>query len=89
MQSAKTPLAVNPFWYTGATAPVEWKQLFSSLKMAIMACDINEVDTLLKLKPQATGLFCASLPTYEDEFEGETDDEARQDIENNETKDGE
>ena len=25
-QSAKTPLGVNPFWETGATPPIEWRQ---------------------------------------------------------------
>ena len=76
-QSAKTPLGVNPFWEQGATPPIEWKQWFSTLKMAIMARDSIEVDKLLKLKPQPTDLFYPTLPTYEEEFEGETEDEAR------------
>ena len=76
-QSAKTPLGVNPFWETDATPPIEWRQWFSILKMAIMARDSIEVDKLLKLKPQPTDLFYPTLPTYEEEFEGETDDEAR------------
>ena len=41
-----------------------------------MAPDKIEVDKLLKLKPGPTDLFYPTLPTYED-FEGETDDEAR------------
>ena len=76
-QSAKTPLGVNPFWESGATPPIEWKQCFSTLKMAIMARDSIEVDKLLKLKPQPTDLFYPTLPTYDEEFEGEKEDEAR------------
>ena len=45
--------------------------------MAILARDNIEVDKLLKLKPHATDLFHHTLPTNEDDFEGETDKEAR------------
>ena len=79
-QSAKTPLGVNPFWEQGATPPIEWKQWFSTLKMAIMA------NKLLKLKPQPTDLFYPTLPTYEEEFEGETEDEARNREQRNERR---
>ena len=76
-QSAKTPLGVNLFWDAGETPPIEWKQWFSTLKMAIMARDSIEVGKLLSLKPQPTDLFYPTLPTYEEEFEGETEYEAR------------
>ena len=76
-QSAKTQLEVNPFWESGATPPIEWKQWFSTLKMARVARDSIEVDELLRLKPQPTDLFYPTQPTFEEEFEGETDDEAR------------
>ena len=85
-QSAKTPLGVNPFWESGATPPIEWKQWFSTLKMAIMARDSIEVDKLLKLKPQPTDLFYPTLPTYEEEFEGETEDGARNREQRNERR---
>ena len=42
-----------------------------------MARNSIEVDKLLKLKPRPTDLFYPTLPTYEEEFEGETEDEAR------------
>ena len=42
-----------------------------------MARDSIEVHKLLELKPQPTDLFYPKLPTYEEEFEGETDDDAR------------
>ena len=80
-QSAKTPLGVfgveqHLFWESGSTPPRELKQWFSTLEMAIMARDSIEIDKLLKLKPQPTDLFYPTLSTYEEEFEGKTDDEA-------------
>ena len=44
--------------------------------MAIKARNSIEVDKLLKLKPQPIDLFYPTLPTYEEEFEGETEDAA-------------
>ena len=85
-QSAKTPLGVNRCWESGATPPIEWRQWFSTLKMAIMARDTIEVDKLLKMKPQPTDLFYPTLPTYEEEFEGETEDEARNRVQRNERR---
>ena len=46
--------------------------------MAIMARDNLVVDKLLKLKPTRAEIFYPNLPTYEDAFEGETEDEERQ-----------
>ena len=86
-ESAKSPLGLNSFWEAGATPSTEWKQWFSKIKMAIMARDNIEVDKLLKLKPQATDLFYPTLPTYEDEFEGEKI--TKQGTKNKETKEGE
>ena len=85
-QSAKTPLGVNPFWESGATPPIEWKQWFATLKMAIVARDSIDVDKLLRLKPQPKDLFYPTLPTYEEVFEGETEDEARQREQKNERR---
>ena len=64
-QSAKTPLGVNPFWKSGATPPIEWRQWFFTLKMAILARDSIEVDKLHTLKRQHTDLFYPTLPTYD------------------------
>ena len=51
-----------------------------------MTRDSIEVDKLLKLKPQPTDLFYPTLPTYEEEFEGETEDEARNREQRNERR---
>ena len=51
-----------------------------------MARDSIEVDKLLRLKPQLTYLFYPTLPTYDEEFEGETDDEARNKEQRNERR---
>ena len=84
--SLKIPLGVHPFWETGVNPSTEWKQWFATLKMAIMARDNKDVDKLLKLKPKAADLLYPTLPTYEDEFEGETKDEARNREQRNEQK---
>ena len=85
-QSTVTPLGANPFWEAGATPTIEWKQWFSALKMAIMAHNNIEVDKLLKLNSQAADLFCSTLATYEDKFEGENEDEARNREQRNEKR---
>ena len=54
--------------------------------MAIMALDNIEADKLLKLKPQPTDLFYPTLPKYEDEIEGETDEKARHREQRNERR---
>ena len=56
------------------------------LKMANLTRDSIEVDNLLRPKPQPTDLFYPSVPTYEEEFEGETDDEARNREQRNEKR---
>ena len=56
------------------------------LNIAIFTRDSIEVDKLLRPKPQPTDLFYPSLPTYEEEFEGETDGEARNREQRNERR---
>ena len=85
-QSGKTSLRVNLFWEAGATPTVELKQWLAKLKMATMARDNTEVDKLLKLKPQPADLFYPTLPTYEEELEGDTDEEGRQREQRNERR---
>ena len=86
-QSAvKTPLGLPEFWETGANPPLEWSAWFGTLKMAIMARDNLQVDKLLKLKLSITELPYPALPTYEEPFEGETEDEERQRNQRNENR---
>ena len=54
--------------------------------MAIKARDNLIVDKLLKLKPTRAELFYSTLPTYQDAFEGETEDEERQREQTNEKR---
>ena len=82
----KTPLGVPVFWESGANPTSEWSTWFGNLKMAIMARDNLVVDKLLKLKPTKAELFYPTLPTYEDAFEGETEDEERQREQRNEKR---
>ena len=51
-----------------------------------MARDSIEVDQLLRLKPQPTNLFCPTLPTHDEKFDGETDHEARNREQRNERR---
>ena len=82
----KTPLGIPVFWESGANPPSEWSTWFGTLKMAIMARDNLVVDKLLKLKPTRAELFYPTLPTYEDPFEGETEDEELQREQRNEKR---
>ena len=81
-----TPLGVPVFWESGANPTSEWSTWIGTLKMAIMARDNLVVDKLLKLKPTQAELFYPTLPTYEDAFEGETEDEERQREQRNEKR---
>ena len=54
--------------------------------MVVMAQHNLEVDKLLRLKPWRRELFYPTMPTLEDEFENETQDEARQREKRNEKK---
>ena len=82
----KTPLGTPVFWESGANPPSEWSTWFGTLKMAIMARDNLVVDKLLRLKPTRAELFYPTLPTYEDPFEGETEDEEPQREQRNEKR---
>ena len=48
--------------------------------MVIMARDKWQVDKLLRLKPTRAKIFYPALPTYEEPFEEETDDEESQEM---------
>ena len=61
-----------------ANPPTEWQTWLATFKMAVMAQHNLEVEKLLRLKPSRTELFYSTMPTLEDEFEKETQVEARQ-----------
>ena len=82
----KTPLGTPVFWESGANPPSEWSTWFGTLEMAIMVRDNLVVDKLLRLKPARSELFYPTLPTYEDPFEGETEDEELQREQRNEKR---
>ena len=82
----KTPLGVPVFWESGENPPSEWSTWFGTLRKAIMARDNLQVDKLLKLKPTRAELFYPTLPTYEEAFDGETEEEKRQREQRNERR---
>ena len=75
-QTSRSPIGVHLFWESGANPKTEWPTWLASFKMAVMAQHNLEVDKLLRLKPSRTELFYPTMPTLEDEFEIETQDEA-------------
>ena len=82
----KTLLGVPAFWETGAKPPSEGITWFGTLRMAIKARDNLQVDKLLKLKPSRTELPYPTLPTYEEPFDGETEEEEREKEQRNERR---
>ena len=76
-QSSKSPIGVNLFWETSVNSPTEWQTWIATFKNVVMTQHSLEVDNLLRLKPARTELFYPTMPTIEDEFENETNDEAR------------
>ena len=85
-QSSRSPIGVQLFWESGANPQTEWPAWIATFKMAVMAQHNVEVEKLLRLKPARTELFYPAMPTLEDEFENETQDEARQREQRNEKR---
>ena len=91
-QSATVPIAHSPvgipfFWESGMEPPVEWPTWAATLKLAIMAKNSINVDSLLKQKPDIKDLTYPAEPTYEPAIENETQAQHRErDIRNNKRK---
>ena len=85
-QTSRSPIGVHLFWESGANPQTEWPTWLVTYKMAVMVQHNLEVDKLLRLKPSRTELFYPTMPTLEDEFENETQDEARQREQRNEKR---
>ena len=80
------PLGVPVYCESGANPKSKWSTWFGTLKKAIMARDNLVVDKLLRLKPTRAELSYSTLPTYEDPFKGETQDEEQQREQRNEKR---
>ena len=91
-QSAAVPIARSPvgipfFWESGMEPPVEWPTWAAILKLAIMAKNSLNVDSLLKHKPDIKDLTYPAEPTYEPPTENETQAQHRErDLRNNKRK---
>ena len=76
-QSAAVPIARSPvgipfFWESGMEPPVEWPTWAATLKLALMAKNSLNVDSLLKHKPDIKDLTYPAEPTYEPPTENAT-----------------
>ena len=69
---ARSPVGIPFFWETRDEPPVEWPIWAATLKLAIMAKNSINVDSLLKHKPDTKDLTYPIEPTYEPPTENET-----------------
>ena len=84
---ARSPVGIPFFWETGIEPPVEWPIWAATLKLAIMAKNSINVDSLLKHKPDRKDLTYPLEPTYEPSTENETQAQHRErDLRNNKRK---
>ena len=75
---ARSPVGIPFFWETGVEPPVEWPIWAATLKLAIMAKNSINVDSLLKHKPDTKDLTYPIEPTYEPPTENETQAQHRE-----------
>ena len=84
---ARSPVGIPFFWESGMEPPVEWPIWAATLKLAIMAKNSINVDSLLKQKPEINVPTYPAEPTYEPPTENETQAQHRQiDLRNNKRK---
>ena len=84
---ARSPVGIPFFWEYGVEPPVEWPIWAATLKLAIMAENSINFDSLLKHKPDRKDLTYPIEPTYEPPTENETQAQHRErDLRNNKRK---
>ena len=84
---ARSPVGIPFFWESGLEPPVEWLIWAATLKLAIMAKNSKNVDSLLKHKPDRKDLTYPTEPTYEPPTENETQAQHRErDLRNSKRK---
>ena len=84
---ARSPVGIPFFWESGMEPPVEWPIWAATLKLAILAENSINVDSLLKHKPGIKDLTYPTEPTYEPPTENETQAQNRErDLRNNKRK---
>ena len=84
---ARSPVGIPFFWESGMEPPVEWPIWAATLKLAIMAKNSINVDSLLKHKPDMKDLTYPAELTYEPPTENETQAQHRErDLRNNKRK---
>ena len=68
----RTPVGIPFYWDRGVDPPTEWPIWAATLKIAIIAKESINVDTLLRYKPEPKDLFYPAEPTCEPPGQNET-----------------
>ena len=74
----RTPVGIPFYWERGIDPPTDWHTWAATLKIAIIAKESLNVDTLLRYKPEPKDLFYPAEPTYEPQFQNETQVQKRE-----------
>ena len=75
---SRSQVGISFFWDSGMDPQVEWPTWATTLKLAIMAKDSINVDSLLRQKPEAKDLFYPAEPTYTPSTENDTQAQNRE-----------
>ena len=68
----RTPVGIPFDWEKSIDPPTDWPTLAATLKIAIIAKESLNVDTLLRYKPEPKDLFYPAESTYEPHVHNET-----------------
>ena len=74
----RTPVGIPFYWERGIDPPTDWPTWAATLKIAIIAKESLNVDTLLRYKPEPKDLFYPAEPTYEPPVQNETQVQKRE-----------
>ena len=74
----RTPVGIPFYWEKGIDPPTDWPTWAATLKIAKIAKESLNVDTLLRYKPEPKDLFYPAEPTYEPQVQNETQVQKRE-----------
>ena len=74
----RTPVGIPFYWERAIDPPTDWPTWAATLKIAIIAKESLNVDTLLRYKPEPKDLFYPAEPTYEPPVQNETQVQKRE-----------
>ena len=74
----RTPVGIPFYWEKGIDPPIDWPTWAATPKIAIIAKESLNVDTLLRYKPEPKDLFYPAEPSYEPQVQNETQVQERE-----------